>query len=335
MAYYDDGDHSANSTSRRSNSYYDDDIENRSTPKIKSDRSIAVAGDILYETTGENSYTIATTLKLIKDETTVQFYEHAVVMRYKSQICCFPPQKGMIVIPRFKIVNATTGLGPKRLFIWLLLAIAGLAVLILGVTVFNYYGKVSATGVLFAVIGAIAAVFGIVMFSVTLCFPKDYFYCLEVATGNGGWFGKTMATTRYQCPSPRRADERFLYQYVYGTLERTKDMNAIHAFAHLHRTALMQPMRPGLPPYLEGSVPGAIPQIMKDVGRDLPKTVSPPPRQRKNATPGKRDGGGNRNNAQRDGSRSNTRPSGSPRSRADNFEEEREVPRPPGEYEEV
>eukprot|EP01083_Nonionella_stella_P087935 244838_1 len=205
-----------------------------------------------------------------KEETSLQFYEHVVIATAISRLWCFPKSCQVNVIPRFKIVDATFSLGPRKvpLLVWLLLA-AALALIITGATFggcrscedewvdtgsqYDYYGSYESSGYYTSsgchsssgtcaslVIGVVLAAILVPILLIIPCIWKWHYVYLDVKTHSPNWFSSGAVTYAYRfkkmgfdhsTDDKAVFDEFYLVDYVYGSFN--KGGNDTMSEAHL------------------------------------------------------------------------------------------------------
>ncbi|KAL3775489.1 hypothetical protein HJC23_013540 [Cyclotella cryptica] len=198
-----------------------------------------------------------TALLFAQEETMLQFYEHVVVATITTRLWCFPKACQTIVIPRFKIVDASFTFGPRRIpaIVWLLLLIS-IVFLIAGGSSGGCSADLStgsSCGLL--VIGCLLLVVFTPAILLAFCFRKRHHLYLDVKSQKriGSGVGVTTYDFRFKKFAFENAaynqavvDEFYLMDYVYGPLGKcgNESMSRYHLLSHFHNVNLANPILP-------------------------------------------------------------------------------------------
>jgi hypothetical protein len=161
--------------------------------------------------------------------TSLEFYEHVLLIREKVRWCCLPETYYAEALPRFKIVNVTFTNGKRNLIYWLLLLVlVGVCLLTLGINGEN---------VTMAVIGVILLLLAPVPFF--LCRKWRYVTFDIRGLSTGRWFSLAKTYTfRFR---KERPNEAFFIDYIFSPLR--KGRNATHALSHINSVGLAFPLK--------------------------------------------------------------------------------------------
>ncbi|KAL7474610.1 hypothetical protein ACHAW6_000577 [Cyclotella cf. meneghiniana] len=186
-----------------------------------------------------------------EEETTLQFYEHVVIGVITTKLWCFPKSSITIVIPRFKIIDASFTFGPRGvpLLVYLLLLIA---IVLIGVGSAN--GGCPSGGCGSLVIGCLMLIIALLLLFLPFCFKKHHVY-LDVKTSlRTGIYRRSITydfrfkKIGFEHATYNKAafDDMHLVNYVFGTLGNhgSEAMSRYHLLSHFHQVDLANPILP-------------------------------------------------------------------------------------------
>ena len=257
-----------------------------------SDASLGGLGSLLY-----NIHSKGSTFYGRMDEVDLKFYEHVIVATQTTRLCCFPKKYEVKILPRFKIVDVTMTLGPRRVNETLTSLLFFLAACLItfgavfggcGVNCDSYYGTCTGgTGPCACLVIGIMLLIPMVYATV---FPwcrkwhHLYFDVRRTATSTTTNFFNRSGIETYEYRLRKTGgdirshevhlDEMFIAKYAYGSLSLggTKATSQAHIFSHFNSASLATPI---MPVYADKTIAElVVPKLLQHRPRPRP----PPPK---------------------------------------------------------
>jgi len=238
-------------TAGTSPGFYQHTTTNNAGPMTTLNRmgASSISGKPLYETTGDEDNCLC---KCCMDRTlNVQFFPHAVVIRRRKKICCFPSVKSTTIIPRYKLTDVMTGAGGRSVpaYVWIMFMASALLIVIgslMSECSFNSFTGgtecgLTGGGIALVIFGCLFLLPSIALMAYYLK-GKDNYYILQYSEGRSGssWFA---SASHVDLELDDKPNEDFLYNYVYESIEKAKDPHFLHRFSHLYRVGLMEAVK--------------------------------------------------------------------------------------------